>query len=155
MIEVEDMRNRFLQKYVKILSDTDNDILDKIKVLKQSSETLPFDLCNFDNDGRCETFRKDGWQCLCVECDTFCGYIKYTTEEELIMYAEAYDDKTGFFREGIGCVLPREYRSRTCLSYYCIKDSKIKDFSERLGLLEKEYIGQKIMSDSAVKRMRM
>jgi hypothetical protein len=131
MIKIEEMRKKFRDKYVKIVPHSDK--IDRIKELKKGSKDLPFDLCKFDDDGKCEQFRISGFQCQCILCDDICGWIRYTTEEDLIVYAEAYDEKYGFFRKGKGCVLPREYRSEICLSYYCEDNDKIKEYKKNIN----------------------
>ena len=143
MIKVEEMKRKFLNKKTKIVPYVESNILDKIKALKGSSKDFPFDLCKFDDEGRCDRFRNGGVQCMCKDCNLFCGFIRFTTEKDLIMYAELYDEKTGFFRKGKGCVLPREYRSGICLSYYCVKDNnfskQLREYAESIAFLEKEY----------------
>lgn len=36
-------------------------------------------------------------------------------------YSEKYDSENGFWRPNIGCILPREKRSLTCVKYRCYK----------------------------------
>ncbi|NIU84559.1 MAG: hypothetical protein GWN31_12000 [Candidatus Thorarchaeota archaeon] len=68
-------------------------------------------------------FKKDkhNYMCCCGGCagsvghaDTFPKDVRYL--EEMASY---FNTETGYWRKGKGCILPRKYRSRTCLSYHC------------------------------------
>lgn len=52
-------------------------------------------------------------------------YENYTEETELTTNPEGKDFKTkfGFWQRGKGCILPREFRSVTCLTYHCNLDT--------------------------------
>ena len=95
--------------------------------------------CNFKN-GKCRADRTE--MCCCGSCAScfghftetfFSGYdnIEYI-EEEMLYYVREYRAKTGFWRKGKGCILPRHKRSATCLTYNC---------SSRLTPEEKLLIG--------------
>lgn len=85
--------------------------------------------CNFEK-GRCRAERTE--MCCCSSCMRsyghfserfFAGYThKNDIEEELLYYARKFSTKTGFWRKGEGCILPREKRSSTCLGYNCNKN---------------------------------
>lgn len=59
--------------------------------------------------------------CCCRGCLNNIGWSYYLTdnEETLKKMAKYFSDRTGYWRPNKGCILPRKYRSRTCLSYAC------------------------------------
>ncbi len=80
--------------------------------------------CNWQ-DGTCTAMRKRaansrrkqiGMIC-CRSCAHYKGYLR--TKELPTEYVEYFDNKLGFWREGVGCILPKEMRSRRCLVYVC------------------------------------
>lgn len=83
--------------------------------------------CKFEN-GKCNGFPywvpKDSPACCCHGCANEVGYLGYMLESDIEYYAERFDRKTGFWREGKGCLLNRSMRSRICLCYICSKEKK-------------------------------
>lgn len=93
--------------------------------------------CAFDEDGVCRIYqyqklgpkggkvRKEKIEkvsrCCCTGCRTSVGYLRSLPNYigVLMHIAELFNEKTGFWRLGGGCVLPREYRSNICLLYMC------------------------------------
>jgi len=63
--------------------------------------------------------------CCCGHCATSYGYLHlnfYNNEEYKKLkkyYKKFFDEKLGFYKEGIGCVLERKYRSYICNFYVC------------------------------------
>ena len=88
--------------------------------------------CGFEN-GECKAKRSLGWSstemCCCKDCASNIGYLNiiffseysdnYDIQQELLYYTKKYQFNTGFWRKGKGCILPREKRSTTCLTYKC------------------------------------
>lgn len=90
--------------------------------------------CYF-KDGECKRYKGKEYpkqkkaMCCCSNCKYDFGYLKkiyfnqYSDEdyieEELLYYAKKFSINTGFWRDGIGCILPRNRRSATCLGYNC------------------------------------
>lgn len=94
--------------------------------------------CDFSDDGLCFRYRRpdmpkpdDGiCKCCCHSCYGSTGYLyKFPNEyEQIKIYAHFYKhhsnhwkdpENLGFWREGKGCILPRELRSPTCLTHMC------------------------------------
>jgi len=84
--------------------------------------------CDFDEKGCCKARRyprsdKDGvdQMCCCGGCRPCIGFhYQMPADYNIIkLYAQHFDEKTGFWRKGTGCALPRLYRSSTCLTYNC------------------------------------
>ncbi len=61
--------------------------------------------------------------CCCRSCCNTMGWIMYMDKDIVPMMARYYNDKTGFWRPHKGCVLPRIYRSKTCIGFSCGTDS--------------------------------
>jgi len=59
--------------------------------------------------------------CCCSSCNTKLGYLKFIQNDPKVIkrIAGLFQPKTGFWRKGKGCILPRKYRSAVCLGYRC------------------------------------
>ena len=92
--------------------------------LASLTEHIDFN-CGFNERGICKKFRDYGGKqdamCCCHSCATQNGYLYILPANCSIQnrYVEMYDDKTGYWRKGKGCILPRRMRSQTCLTYSC------------------------------------
>ena len=84
--------------------------------------------CDF-KDGKCKSYKDstydDAPRCCCHGCASCSAYIyqhkdynKFSPEAKE-MFLKLFDEQLGFWREGKGCILPRKYRSLTCLSHNC------------------------------------
>lgn len=90
--------------------------------------------CGFGEDGLCGLEReraerrssydkdRDLQKCCCSGCCSSIGHKKtfpndYKTLKEYAVRFEAKQD--GFWRRGVGCTLPRKYRSSVCLRHVC------------------------------------
>jgi len=87
--------------------------------------------CNFDKNGLC----KKRWtnekptkaelrrasMCCCTGCRSTIGHMRNLPNSigMLREISALYNNRTGFWRAGEGCILPRKYRSLTCLFYRC------------------------------------
>ena len=88
---------------------------------------IKFD-CQFDEEGSCKYYKivrpesiKKEIKCCCRNCRKNVGFLlSLPANIEFIKYISSkFDEKTGFWRSGSGCILPRKYRSLTCLTYKC------------------------------------
>ncbi len=88
--------------------------------------------CDFKS-GMCHRYRKlrqEGRfdskerydKCCCDTCGRDIGYLYYLPNYmwDIKIIAGCYNEDDGFWRLGTGCILPRRYRSLTCVSYSCI-----------------------------------
>jgi hypothetical protein len=94
--------------------------------------------CDFDQDGICRHYlhhKEVDWEgkkrtkkgiealsvCCCRGCRDTIGHLNCLPNSTSILEDIAYlfDEKTGFWRLGVGCILPRKYRSHTCLFHRC------------------------------------
>ncbi len=85
--------------------------------------------CNFTPEGKCKY--SGNKECCCHECYSYSGYLRLSdgigvTCEKInwpqLTYYTSRFKKTGFWREGKGCCLPRKYRSTTCLVHNCARE---------------------------------
>lgn len=82
--------------------------------------------CRFEK-GKCREHRTV--RCCCSNCAFYFGYLgtmfmNYYSdiediEEQILYYVKKYTLRNGFWRRNKGCILPREMRSATCLTYNC------------------------------------
>lgn len=83
--------------------------------------------CDFKDDN-CKYQRVNGsWSskpdrvemCCCANCETKIGYLDAIPVGTARKYLRYWSKKTGFWRKGKGCILPRKMRSPTCLLHIC------------------------------------
>jgi hypothetical protein len=86
------------------------------KKLANLTKFIDYD-CRF-NGNMCKAERIDG---CCKGCAYYVGHWHTSTicGEHLDALTKYYNAKTGFLRK-TGCILPRKYRSPTCLRYMCM-----------------------------------
>lgn len=79
--------------------------------------------CNINpKNGECKEYKNknnSGLRCCCFDCLTSVGYFHIMANSEISFYAKKFSSKTGFWREGKGCILPHERRSIVCLTHHC------------------------------------
>jgi len=95
--------------------------------IKQATGAIRLD-CDFQNNG-CRAARSVGGldlgtkniPCCCGHCHREWGYLRAINMDELHFpyLADYWSVKTGFWRKGKGCILPRRLRSSTCVFYAC------------------------------------
>lgn len=75
--------------------------------------------CAFNEEGVCRECRDS--KCCCINCAFDVGYLKKIRDSvnRVDEYASKFDKSYGFWRHGIGCILPRELRSTTCTAFVC------------------------------------
>lgn len=137
-----------LEKFIGLLTEhpykiqvlNRKDFVDSImEKLKSLTEEINFN-CKFGKDGICKRYIGERpvvdikiKMCCCAGCRDRIGFRKIIYLEDISFLAKNFDEKTGYWREGKGCILPREKRSVTCVGYSCIKDWK--NLSERHNAL--------------------
>jgi len=130
---------------------------------------LKFD-CDFNEKGLCKARRDKVFRgnpkapmCCCYNCRGCVGYIRNipSNTEIIKFYADSFSDETGFWRKGIGCNLPREYRSQICLSYNCDHNLHRKPDSHRhlISCLSGKYgnmviDGEKVFEDNIISEFK-
>uniref|UniRef100_A0A6M3JVF2 Uncharacterized protein n=1 Tax=viral metagenome TaxID=1070528 RepID=A0A6M3JVF2_9ZZZZ len=68
---------------------------------------------------RCKGGQNISTGCCCSGCGNTIGYRKGISQTEIPFLAKYFDEKTGYWREDKGCILPRKHRSVTCLVTKC------------------------------------
>lgn len=134
MTELERLRFRVDSLVRRVLCSMEADHIDisgkKVswsyyKARAKRTGQLDFD-CQF-KDGHCKRSRNDASpeakMGCCQGCPSTIGYLKEIERGSAWSYAQLFDPLTGFWREGKGCILPREMRSPICLSYNCHEEN--------------------------------
>lgn len=115
---------------------------DALIALRELTERIDFG-CNFGliKTHLCHKYEKpnnpkDKAMCCCINCADSFGYLKIIPINQLKYYVRNFNEKTGFWREGKGCILPRNRRSNTCVTFACYElfDRNSKNYKERLNL---------------------
>jgi len=118
-----------IKDFIRILKECDPPVVIKSvdDVLYQELKDLKLEVkknvnfpCKFNKDG-CNGHEK-GNMCCCDVCAFEIGYVEIIPEEDLEFYAEKFDETLGFWRPG-GCILPFEYRSKDCTTWYCLPET--------------------------------
>jgi hypothetical protein len=80
--------------------------------------------CDIKNN-KCARYRniilKDGKEATscCCDCRENRGYINAIRFGDAEYYNNLFDERTGFLRDNVGCILPLSKRSVFCVCYYC------------------------------------
>ena len=92
------------------------------------TEHINFD-CKFNFTGICKRYqgelhRKSGRRSCCDSCRSAKGFFNILPDQVdiLDLIASYFDKEYGFWRSGVGCILPRKYRSAVCLAAHCTMD---------------------------------
>jgi len=138
----------------KRFGSTSNEFsFDNRKKLADLTKHVDYD-CGFGSTGRCknylETPAEQLTMCCCNSCFDSMGYVDYLPtgdggwpydqkdnlkdlkvyarhfSEKAVKFSYGYTIKIGYWRPGKGCILPRSYRSNTCLGYTCGKKKQTK-----------------------------
>lgn len=106
-------------------------MLKDYRALLSITEYIDFE-CNFDKNGVCREKNpryERAAACCCNGCVHSNGYNPthaplLLTPGELPTFKKKWDKHNGFWREGKGCILPRQQRSTTCVFYCCLSSGK-------------------------------
>ena len=114
--------NKFGIRIIKRLDYKYESLVISHKRLKLLSKYLKYP-CVFNDDGSCNGSFNDTnvAPCCCKHCYHNIGYVSFIFEKDITKYSRKFEQKVGFWREGVGCVLPRELRSIICLTFLCNK----------------------------------
>ena len=117
-----------------------------LTAMRNMSHVIDYE-CEFDHTNLCRVYRRyrddkyhgkafaksdKGPMCCCNKCAESRGYLRVMTLRQLPVYAEHWNDVTGFWLKDKGCMLPRDLRSGTCLGYACgVRDSHKSTYMRR------------------------
>lgn len=98
-------------------------------IVRQMTEEIDFN-CQFDKYAPgCRGHESSKGACCCGGCFSSMGFLSVLPNDYTILTAIAKifvepeaigtTTATGFWKKGVGCRLPRRYRSLTCLRHYC------------------------------------
>lgn len=99
-------------------------------LIREATSAINYD-CQF-KDGKCKSnVSSYNPRCCCQGCAGALGYLRgglnkipLGSDKEIL---PLFSEKTGFWRKGKGCILPRKYRSVVCLSFNCIDNLNVND----------------------------
>jgi len=122
-MEIERFKEKVKREGVDIISVTPqiSTLFQNIVDAKGIFKYIDFD-CQISNNtkhksGHCKTF--NGAFCCCHSCKGSAGFLRIIPEDMLKKYARHFSVKTGYWRQGKGCILNHIMRSTTCLTYNC------------------------------------
>ncbi len=110
--------------------------VDTYRDLAKQTEGMDFDCA--DENGFCKYIHVREGAC-CLDCVDTCGHWQreghMIDDDSARKMAEFCDQREGFCRDGMGCILPRALRSPVCLYHIC-SDAKLthtdKDILRRI-----------------------
>ena len=122
----------------KSRSNLANDLrstLRSYEYMLEITELIDFE-CDFNKNGGCFVHPESHSICCCYGCRGSHGYLNCEAssacakedtavfvpryKQAINYYNRHFNGKTGFWRANKGCILPRKYRSTTCVFYNCL-----------------------------------
>jgi hypothetical protein len=100
-----------------------------------AAATATFDYdCRFNAEGGCKSYPKPvkNPRLCCQGCYDSVGYLSTIPAAAVAPLAALFDNKLGFWRPGVGCTMPRKWRSVTCLRYQCGYDDAARARRDQL-----------------------
>lgn len=98
------------------------DVLIELRDLKEFTQYINFN-CQISSTGGCKE-NIHQLECCCYQCLSHVGFFKKIIDTDIPYYAKRFSVKTGFWREGKGCILPRKMRSIVCVTHHCNYNNK-------------------------------
>ena len=92
----------------------------EIKALKSLTDLVDFG-CGFNGKDQCRLYHgsENSNRCCCNNCHGANGHLSNVQLTDIPKIARRFKKDVGFWRQGKGCILPRELRSDTCVTYLC------------------------------------
>jgi hypothetical protein len=85
-----------------------------------AEETAKIDFgCDFDGD-TCRAMRENRRGCCCQSCNSAHGYLETIKPSAFDEILSRFDRVWGFWRPGVGCILPKKWQSSVCLFFACV-----------------------------------
>src|ERR1700730_4162842 len=75
--------------------------------------------CEF-NGNTCRAMRETYRGCCCQSCNSRHGYLEKIKPSAFNEFLSLFDRVWGFWRPGVGCILPRKWQSPTSVFYACL-----------------------------------
>ena len=113
-----------------------NIIVKEFHVIKSLFEYIDFDCQHNENGGWREY--SNSKMCCCYDCFDSVGFFYILISNDLTYYSKKFNvrNKTGFWREGKGCILSHKMRSTICLTHYCRHHKNRPDFGYGITFLQ-------------------
>jgi hypothetical protein len=113
-----------LKKKAKIVyDDADGELLHWDVRERRAAATSVVDYgCNIKN-GQCRRYNgpksAEAEKLCCHSCYINLGYLQCIPKQHTKSIIALFLPNVGFWRKGVGCILPRKWRSNTCLRFNC------------------------------------
>lgn len=92
-----------------------------------AEETARIDFgCDFKGN-TCKAMRVNRRGCCCQSCNSSHGYLEAIKPSAFNEILSLFDRVWGFWRPGVGCILPRKWQSSVCLLFACLHFMKEND----------------------------
>jgi hypothetical protein len=91
--------------------------------------------CDFE-ENTCRAMRENYRGCCCQSCNSRHGYLQKIKPSAFNEILSLFDRVWGFWRPGVGCILPRKWQSPTCLFYACLPFMKESDRHDLVQISE-------------------
>ena len=101
------------------------------EAIAEKTATIDFG-CAFDGN-TCRAMRENRRGCCCQSCNSRLGYLEAIKPCAFNEILSLFDRVWGFWRPGVGCILPRKWQSSVCLWFACLPFMKEKG---RQGLVQ-------------------
>jgi hypothetical protein len=82
--------------------------------------------CDFKGN-TCKAMRENSRGCCCQSCNSSHGYLEAIKPSAFNEILSLFDRVWGFWRPGVGCILPRKWQSSVCLFFACLPFMKEND----------------------------
>jgi len=100
----------------------------------EKTATIDFG-CDFKGN-TCRAMRENRRGCCCQSCKSRHGFLEKIKPSAFNEILSLYDRVWGFWRPGVGCILPRKWLSPACLFYACLPFMKEQDRHDLVQISE-------------------
>jgi hypothetical protein len=91
--------------------------------------------CDFHGN-TCRAMRENKRGCCCQACHSSHGYLEAIKPSAFNEILSLFDRVWGFWRPGVGCILPRKWQSSVCLFFACLPFMNAKDRRDLVQISE-------------------
>lgn len=95
------------------------------EAIAEKTATIDFG-CAFEGN-TCRAMRENRRGCCCQSCNSRHGYLEAIKPSAFNEILCLFDRVWGFWRPGVGCILPRKWQSSVCLFFACLPFMKEND----------------------------
>ena len=104
------------------------------EAIAERTATIDFG-CDFHRN-TCRAMRENSRGCCCQSCNSSHGYLEAIKPSAFNEILSLFDRVWGFWRPGVGCILPRKWQSSVCLFFACLPFMNEKDRQDLVQISE-------------------